>query len=102
MTRLNKADVALRLVVLVLLAGWVAGDAGASTSSPSTQCPESGGYRAEIQEEVDAFAESYPECEQLISLNIDLDIYGYFGYDPLDPTVSLAAFQRIRGVANAL
>ena len=103
MTRLNKADVALRLVVLVLLAGWVAGDAGASTSSPSTQCPESDGYRAESQEEVDAFAESYPECEQLISLKIEVPIYVVsVGNDPIDPSVSLAAFQRIRGVANAL
>ena len=61
---------ALRLLVLLLLAGWVAGDVGASTSSASKQCPETGEYSAVSQEEVDAFAENYPECKQLISLNI--------------------------------
>ena len=56
---------ALRLVVLLLLAGWVAGDAGASTSSASTQCPDGGGYRADFQEEVNPFAETYPDCGEL-------------------------------------
>ena len=102
MTRLNEADVALRLMGLLLLGGWVAGDAGASTSSPSTQCPEHGEYRAGSQAEVDAFAENYCECEQLISLKVAIPIYlDLFGYDPIDPVVSLDAFQRNREVGDA-
>ena len=67
-----------------------------------TQFLETGEYRAESQAEIDAFAENYPECEQLISLKIALPIYmALFGYDPIGPVVSLAAFQRIRGVGNA-
>ena len=78
-------------------------NAEASTAETSTQCPENGEYRAESQEEVDAFAENYPECEQPISLKIEVPIYVVlFGYDAIDPVVSLAAFQRILGVANAL
>ena len=78
-------------------------DAEANTAETSTQCPGSGEYRAESQAKVNAFAENYPECEQLISRRIELPIYvALFGYDPIDPAVSLAAFQRIREVANAL
>ena len=102
MTRLNKAGVALRLVVLRLLARWVAGDAGASTSSPRTQCPANDEYRIESQAEVDALAENDPECQQLVSLKVALPIYvALFDCDHIDPVVSLAAFQRIRGVGDA-
>ena len=63
---------------------------------------ETGEYRAESQANIDTFAESYPECKQLISLKIALLIYvALFGYDPINPVVSLAAFQRIHGVGNA-
>ena len=78
-------------------------NAEANTAETSTQCPETGEYRAESREEVDAFAESYPGCEKLISLKTEVPNYVVlFGYDPNDPVVSLAAFQRILGVANAL
>lgn len=95
-----------RLLILLLILSFQGigsvGDARASTSSTSTQCPVDGTYTAETQAEVDAFAENYPECEQLISLKIAPLIYvALFGYDPIDPVVSLAAFQRICGVGNA-
>ena len=97
--------VARLLVLLPLLlveSVWAVDDAEANTAETSTQCPENGEYRAESQAAVDAFTENYPECEQLISLKIALPIYvALFGYDPIDPVVSLAAFQRIRGVGNA-
>ena len=77
---------ALRLVVIVLLAGWVARDAGASTSSTSKQCPESGGYVAESQEEVDAFAETFPECGELTWPTISTPWWVYsFGSEKPDP-----------------
>ncbi len=50
-------------------------DAEENTAETSTQCPENGEFRAQSQAEVDAFAENYPECEQLISLKIALPIY---------------------------
>ena len=96
--------VARLLVLLPLLlveSAWAVDDAEVNTTETSTQCPENGQYRNEFQAEVDAFAENYPECEQLISLKIALPIYmALFGYDPIGPVVSLAAFQRIRGVGN--
>ena len=96
--------IARLLVLLPLLlveSVWAEDDAKANTDETSMQCSENGEYRAESQAEVDAFAENYPECEQLISLKIALPIYmALFGYDPIDPVVSLAAFQRIRGVGN--
>ena len=98
--------VARFLVLLPLLlveSSWAVDDAEVNTAETSTQCWENGEYRAESQAEVDAFAENYPECEQLISLKIEAPIcVVLFGYDPIDPAVSLAAFQRILGVANAL
>ena len=91
------------LLLLVVESVWTVDNAEENNADTSTQYPENVEYRAESQAEVDAFAENYPGCEQLISLKIEVPIYVVsFGNDPIDPTVSLAAFQRIRGVANAL
>ena len=108
--RVFEYNASMRIVarILVLLypllveSVWAVDDAETNTAETSTQCPENGEYRAESQAEVDALAENYPECEQLISLKIAPPIYvALFGYDPIDPVVSPAAFQRIRGVGNA-
>ena len=91
------------LLLLLVESVCTVDNAEENTADTSTQYPADGEYRAESQAEVDAFAENYPGCEQLISLKIEVPIYVFsFGNDPIDPTVSLAAFQRIRGVANAL
>jgi hypothetical protein len=89
------------LLILSIQGIGSAGDASASTSITSTQCPESGLYTVESQEEVDAFAENYLECEQLTSLTVSAPWWISLGYENPDPAVSIAAFQRIRGVGNA-
>ena len=99
-----KIDARLLVLLPLLLVKcvWAADEAEANTAETSTQFLETGEYRAESQAEIDTFAESYPECKQLISLKIALLIYvALFGYDPINPVVSLAAFQRIHGVGNA-
>ena len=93
-----------RLLFLLLILSFQGigsvGDASASTSSTSTQCPESGLFTAYSQEEVDAFAENYPECEQLTSLKVLAPSWVYLGYENPDPVVSIAAFQQLREVAK--
>ena len=76
--------------------------AGASAQHPYPNA-EAALADGKTQAEIDAFAENYPRCERLISLKAALPIYvAIFGYDPISPVVSLAAFQRIHGVGNAL
>ena len=99
-----KIDARLLVLLPLLLVEsvWAADEAEAKTAETSKQFLETGEYRAESQANIDTFAESYPECKQLISLKIALLIYvALFGYDPINPVVSLAAFQRIHGVGNA-
>ena len=93
----------LILLPLILVESvWAVDEAEANIAETSTQFLETGEYRAESQAEIDAFAEDCPRCERLISLKAALPIYvALFGYDPISPVVSLAAFQRIHGVGNA-
>ena len=99
-----KIDARLLILLPLILVEsvWAVDEAEANIAETSTQFLETGEYRAESQAEIDAFAENYSECEQLVSLKTALPIYvAPFGYDPVNPAVSLAAFQRIHGVGNA-